>query len=111
MSDDNELNPDPERTSWESFSIFNWNLNNIPAYNCVKISLLQAYISITKIDMLYLSETYDDDLIPCNDFDVDVSGYTRDRSDHPSNGKRGGVCICCKGCLRLNVTEIHYLQE
>lgn len=77
----------------------------------MKISLLQAYISITKIDMLYLSETYDDDLIPCNDFDVDVSGYTRDRPDHLSNRKRGDVCICCKGCLQLNVTEIHYLQE
>ena len=53
----------------------------------MKISLLQAYISITKIDMLYLSETYDDDLIPCIDFDVDIPDYTRDRSDHPSNGK------------------------
>ena len=72
MSDDNELNPGPKCTSWESFSICDWNLNNTPAYNSVKMSLLQAYVSITKIDMLYLSETYDGDLIPCIDFDVDV---------------------------------------
>ena len=93
MSDNIEQNPGPKRTSWESFSICDWSLNSIPAYNCVKVSLLQTSFSITKFDMLCLSETYRNNFIPCNDFNLDVPGYTLDRSDHPSNRRQGGVCI------------------
>ena len=33
------------------------------------------------------------------------------RIDHPSNIKRGGICICYKNCLPLKVTNIQHLQE
>ena len=32
-------------------------------------------------------------------------------SDHPSNIKRGGVCIYCKETLPLRVININYLNE
>ena len=33
------------------------------------------------------------------------------RSDHPSNSKRGGVCIYCNQSLTLKILDITYLQE
>ena len=33
------------------------------------------------------------------------------RADHPSNVKRGGICIYYKNCLPLKVANIQYLQE
>ena len=39
-----------------------------------------------------------------------ISGYNLIRSDHPSNNKRGGVCIYYKNFLPLRVLSIQYLQ-
>ena len=33
------------------------------------------------------------------------------RADHPSNVKRGGICIYYKNCLPLKVANIQYLEE
>ena len=40
-----------------------------------------------------------------------ISGYNLIRSDHPSNNKRGGVCIYYNSFLPLRVLSIQYLQE
>ena len=37
--------------------------------------------------------------------------YTLIRSDHPSNAKRGGVCIYYKSSLPLRVINIGYVHE
>ena len=40
-----------------------------------------------------------------------ISSYTLVRSDHPSNTKRGGVCLYYKNNLPLRVINIGYLNE
>ena len=40
-----------------------------------------------------------------------IPGYNLVRSDHPSNNKRGGVCIYYKTSLFLRVIDICFLQE
>ena len=47
---------------------------------------------------------------------MEISGYTflgkfLVCSDHPSNNKRGGVCIFYKSFLSLKILDVQYLQE
>ena len=56
----------------------------------VKFFLLKAYIAIHKFDIICTSETYLDSSTPSDDSNLEISGYTLVRSDHPSNNKRGG---------------------
>ena len=42
---------------------------------------------------------------------MEISGHTLVRSDHPSNTKRGGVCLYYKSNLRLRGLNIGYLNE
>ena len=80
-SGDVELNPGPKKSS--SLTFFHWNLNGIAAHDFAKISLIQSHALFYNIDILFLSETFLDSSIETN--------YPW--SDHPSNIKRGGVCM------------------
>ena len=40
-----------------------------------------------------------------------IEGYNLIRSDHPSNTKRGGVCIYCKEPLAVHIVNIISLSE
>ena len=42
---------------------------------------------------------------------MEIPGYNLVRSDHPSNKKRGGVCIHYKIYLPLRIININYLNE
>ena len=106
-----EVNPAPKRTSTSNISICHWNLNSISAHNYTKSFLLKAYIAFHKFDIIYLSETYLDSSTTSDDDNLAISGYNLIRSDHPSNNKRGGVCIYYKNFLPLRVLGIQYLQE
>ena len=75
------------------------------------MSLLKAYIAIHKFDIICLSETYLDSSTTSLDENVAISGYNLIRSDHPSNSKRGGVCIYYKNVLPLRVLSIQYRKE
>ena len=46
-----------------------------------------------------------------DDDKLQIPWYTLLRSDHPSNTKRGRVCICYKSSLPLRVIIIGYLRE
>ena len=96
MSGDIEMNPGPKPCSCNKFSICHWNLNSISAHNFIKLSLLRAYISFHNFDILCLSETYFDSTISSNDSNLIIPGYELYRADHPSNVKRGGICIYYK---------------
>ena len=86
-----------------------WNLNSICAHNFAKLSLLRAYVSIHKFDIICLSETY---LYSSTDYEsLEISGYYLIRSDHPSNKKRGGICIYCKNFFPLKVTGVRLLED
>ena len=52
-----------------------------------------------------------DSSTPSNDSNLEISGYTLVRSDHSSNNKRGGFCICYKRFLPLRILNVQYLQE
>ena len=71
-------------------------LNSISAHNYIKVSLLRAYISTHKFDVICISETYLDSDTSDDDDNLKIAGYNLIRADHPSNTKRGGVCIYYK---------------
>ena len=95
----------------QSFSICHWNLNSILTLNFIKLSLLKPYIAIHKSDGVCLSETSLNASISNDDNSLEVPVYNLFRADHPSNTKRGGVCIFYRNSLLLNILGIHYLQE
>ena len=66
-------------------------------------------MSVHKFDIICLSETYLDSSI--DDVSLEISGYYLIRSDHPSNKKRGGICIYYKNFLPLKVTGVRLLEE
>ena len=111
LSGDFELNPEPKRESVSNISIYHWNLNSISARNCTKLFLLKVYTAIHKFDIICLSETYLDSSTTSDDDNLAISGYNLIRSDHPSDNKRGGVCIYYKNVLPLRVVSVQYLQE
>ena len=55
--------------------------------------LLKAHIAIHKFDIICISDTYLDCSTPSDHSNLGISGYGLVCSDHPSNNKRGGVCI------------------
>ena len=60
------------------------------------MSLLQAYNAVHKYDIICLSETYLNCSIRYDDDNLEIPGYNLIRADHPSEDKRGGVCIYYK---------------
>ena len=92
-SSDIEENPGPKPNSCEYLSICHWNLNSISAHNFIKLSLLRAYISINKIDIICLSETYLDSSISSYNDNLELPGYNLVRADNPTNAKRGGFAF------------------
>ena len=67
-------------------------INSILAHN--KLSLLSAYNTLHKFDVICISETYLDKSADNDALSID--GYNIIRADHPHNQKRGGVCIYFK---------------
>ena len=81
------------------------------AHNYSKISLLTAYISLHHFDIIFLSETYLTSTADINDENLKIPGYIIYRVDHPSDVKKGRVCIFYKIILPLKVLSTNFLQE
>ena len=111
VSGDVEENPEPKPSSSQSSSICNWNLSSISAYNYIKLPLLRAYVSTHKSAVICIPETYLNSHTSSVDENLEILGYTLIRADHPSNTKRGDVCIYYKHCLTFRVLDICYLEE
>ena len=110
LSGNIEINPGPKLNALNRyFSICHWNLNSISAHMFTKISFLSAYISVHKI--ICLSETYLNSEIVSDDKNLEKPGYNLVREDHPSNSKRGGVCVYYKSSLPFKVINVKYLQK
>ena len=109
LSGDVELNPGLKRKAIQTLSICHWNLDGICAHNFAKLSLLRAYVSAHKFDIICLSETYLDSSI--DDGNLEISGYYLIRSDHPLNKNCGGICIYYKSFLPLKVISVRLLEE
>ena len=65
-------------------------LNSISTHNFLKLSLLQAYITIHNFDVICLSDTYLGSSILHDDENLHIPGYLYTK-DYPLNIKRGGV--------------------
>ena len=63
--------------------------------------MLQAYVTQYNCDIISLSETFLNSSIQNDDDRMKIDGYNLIRSDHPSDFKKGGVCIYCKEHLPL----------
>ena len=109
MSGNVHPNPGPLTTS---FKFCHWNLNSILASNSIKLSLIEAYNSIHNFDLIALSETYLNSSV--NNEDISLEGFSRDifRNDHPTNAKRGGVCLYYKENVSIkHRTDLQILDE
>ena len=111
LSGDLETNSGPKSISRQSFSICHWNLNSISAHNYTKISLLTAYVLVHNFDIICLLETYLNSETSTDDQNLEIPGYCLLRADHPSNNKRGGICIFYRTTLPLRVLNISHLSE
>ena len=98
-SGDIESDPGPRKSSTLKFC--HWNLNGLAAHEFTKLSLLEGYINVNDIDIICLSETFLDSSIPIDDNRLSIPGYSMMRADHPSNTKRGGVCLYYKEHLPI----------
>ena len=110
LSRDVEVNPGRKKKDKNCHSICDWDLNSISTYDYSKLFLLNSYNWLHKFDIC-LSETYLDSNTLLVDDNLEISGYTIVRSDHPSNTKRGDVCLYYRNNLPLRVTNIGYLDE
>ena len=87
---DIEENPGPK---YSSLTLCHWNLNGLTAHDCTEISLLQAYITQHNYDIICLTETFLNSSVPSDDNRITIDWYNLIRSDHPSDSRKGGVCI------------------
>ena len=108
LSGDTEINPGPKSSSRKCFSICHWNLNSISVQRHAKVSRLTAYNLIHNSDVICVSETFSNSETAANDPNLEIPGHNMDRADHPSNCKRGGVCIFYKATLPLRVLNFKY---
>ena len=69
------------------------------AHNFEKINLLEAYNTISKFDVICLSESYLDSSIAYDKDDLNIKDYNLYRADHPNNVKRGSVCVSIRESL------------
>ena len=107
LAGDVELNSGPTQSSINAFSIGHWNLNSISAHIYEKIILLEAYIAISKFDVICIPETFFGSDTSHDDNNLEICGRNLIRCDHPSNNKRGGICIY----YVYFFVNVQYLQE
>ena len=92
QSQDIEANPGP--VGWRSsLSVYHWNLNSIWVEDFSKLSQISAFLNVHQFDIFCLTETFLDSSISSEDPRLAIEGYKIFRRDHPSNLRRGGVCL------------------
>ena len=80
---DIESNPGPKLRTSNYFSCCQWNVNSIMAHN--QLSLLSAYNTLHKFDVICISETYLDK--SANNDALSIDGYNIIKAGHPHNQK------------------------
>ena len=111
LSGDVEVQPGPTSNGCETLSVSHWNLNSICSHDFSKISQFIAFNAEHKFDIVCFSETFlNSDTLP-NDNNLVIPGYTLVRCDHPTDSKRGGVCVYFKSILPIKVLDINFFSE
>ena len=108
---DIELNTGPNKKSHSYFSCCHWNVNSLSADHYGKVAAVKIYNSVYSYDFLCVSETLLNFSFESNNKDLMIEGYNLIQSGHPSNTKRGGVCIYYKESLAVRIVNITVLTE
>ena len=111
LSSNVETNFVPQSKRYQECSILHWNLNNIATHSFLEVSLLKACITIYKYHIIFLSETYLDSSILCDDNNLEIPDYGLGWADHWSNIKRGRVCVYCRNSLPLEVRTFPFFRN
>ena len=112
LSGDVKLNPGPKKKHLSyNFSISHWNLGSLPAHDFSKINSFFAYNRIHSYDLICFSETFLDSSFTDDDRNLILNGYKLYRADHPSNTKKGGVCVYVKESLSIRLVPLQILDE
>ena len=108
---DVDVNPGPRKAKLNRFSCCHRNVNSLISHNMAKLSQIEAYNSIYKFDMICISETYFEEtyLLETEEFSKTNRAFIR--ADHPSNTKRGVVCINYKESLGVKVLDVSFKIE
>ena len=88
LSGDIETNPGPDPGYLNIFSFSQLNLNSIATHNFIKMSLLQAYNTMDRFDIICLSETYLDNFYQTHDDQLTFPGYSLIRAANHNNIKK-----------------------
>ena len=91
---DIEEDPIPKTKPNDNLSVCHWNVNSIPSHNFQKIAVVESFVAMHKFDIICISETFLNNTYEDNY--LNLGGYRLLRADHPSNAKRGEVCIYYK---------------
>ena len=97
-SGDTEIQPGPIKNA---LKFCHWNLNSVLAHDRIKVSLLEAYISVYNYDILVLSETYLSSDISHDETFIEGFGQNTFRKDNPRGLRKGGVCMYFKENLPI----------
>ena len=76
-------------------------MNSLWVDDFSKIAQVSAFLSVHNFDIFCICESFLNSSIQDDDPRLAIDGYELIRSDHPSNSKRGGVCIYFKSHLPL----------
>ena len=76
-----------------------WNLHGLTAHDCIKITLIQAYITDQNFDIVCLSEAFLNFSIQNDDHKID--GYNLIRCDHRSDSKKVETIFIIKNIFFL----------
>ena len=85
----------------DNLSVCKWNVNGILSHNFQKMAVLESFVAMHRFDIICISETFLNNTY--EDSDLNVNGYSLLRADHPSNAKRGRICIYYKKTLALKM--------
>ena len=99
---------DLKKKKIENLSCCNQNVNSLIAHSLSKISQLEA---VYKHDFICVSETFFDTSLQEGDKNIQLDGCNLLRADHPSNSKRGSVCIFYKGTLGVRIVKSRIFSE
>ena len=91
---DVETNPGPD-----TFNFCCWNLNSITSYDFLRISLIEAYNSVYKYDLIGVVETHLNDSDDESRLQMDIYSFVK--SNHPFDIKRGGVALYVKDSIPM----------
>ena len=114
LSGDVEANPGPGPPSmniYSNLSVCHWNAGSLPVHNFVKIDLIKAFNSVHNFDIIFITETFLNSSHLSDNNELLIENYTLIRADHPSDVRRGGVCVYYKSCLPVRTLQVVNLKE